>query len=538
MKKSILTTISLLAILGIILFIYSCKKQTSQNELENPFNVKTTAVSLPVFPNLERINDHLRHLAFGTASLFDTIYLTSSNANGYISEMEKYADNKLEEKEFEYINNYINIYKFRNYLTGSSPFQYHFSMSDAINGSNTNYTNYNIRANLWAAYDPGAFAGFSYNNKEFQTTFGIPNYTVLKNDPSRLLKPIVVVPNELDGSDEMVLPIIGFYYDKLNDVVDTIMWQDEDDFEDDERFYIWVIDYNEKVEYNSGNNYNDCTGEYAPVRDDEYCDEFCGENDSMSPFDCSNRRKVWIETFQFVEDYKQRSSCGTKYNWLESKLGGRYEIGYSAMVVHGNGRAKVRGGVFNNTLQKDELVRSRKRGSCTYKFKNSNNIVNDITTLYWWDYDIHHPNFEEDKAKQEKAYLSKNYKPWRDTIYFMVYEYDLYKESRIKEVEIFYRNNKSAKLQYCTRKNQGPIGDKNHNKLIYNYNVLSPTYSSFPYTPQSNPVQVIMITPDSWPGKGLNTIASDEFEIVGTNVGGGSFPDVFSVKVKIKYDLL
>jgi len=249
--KNLLYTTSLVTVLFLTLIsFYSCKKQKIESS-EKPLiqlGGNPTAVIYPVFADNDKINDHLRHLAFGAASLMDPIYLQALTCDDYISGMENQIETDQEEVGFEEIKNNINYSIFKWYgSVGSPPYaqrDFYTSIEEAINWSNTYYNTLNIPRLLpWTGYDAPALGGFQYNNGGYATVFRIPGWKTLQTSPSRLSKPIVVVPNEIDVNDDIILPIIGFTYDAVNDKVDLVQWATEEDFEDETGYYIWVVDY-------------------------------------------------------------------------------------------------------------------------------------------------------------------------------------------------------------------------------------------------------------------------------------------------------
>lgn len=531
MKKKFffISSLTIIAISSIVFF--SCKKNKNGVSESNKSSIGNTMRTYPSFTNLDKVNDHLRHLAFGSASLFDLIYLSSSTTSDYISSIEKFINK--EEVSFEKINSTIDRNIFKDFATSFSPVSYEKSMIDAIDWSNTDYRLYTPRPNIWTAYDWSALEGFELNSNNYFTLIRIPDWENLKNDPSRLSKPIVVVPNEEDINGDVILPIVGFTYDPINDKVEMISWATEEEFDDEEDYYIWVVDY-DGVPLQTGSPYNACLGDNNPVNGDDYCDVDCGENENNSPADCNQAflRKVWIEDLEIIEDYKQK--CGTDYQWLESRLHGQYEIAYQCVVAHANGKSKARGGLLEEKWNRDEIKMTRKMGiSCNFKSKGSSSYKMNVTPWIWWrDNQNTDQKIEEKKLKQPRAYLSENYKPWRDTIYLLIYEYDKPMPGRERSINVITRPGKTHIMDYTTRKNEGPFGDKTNTNSTVAFNSLVPINGAL--VPNA---QVVMITPQSWPGFGLFSVPTDEFTINGVGSSNGANPNTYSIRVKLKYGM-
>lgn len=405
-------------------------------------------------------------------------------------------------------------------------------MIDAIDWSNTDYRQYQPRTNTWSGFDWSALSGFNYNQGNYYTLLRIPDFNKLKNDPSRLTKPIVVVSDEVDGNGNLLLPIVGFTYDPIADKVNMIQWNDEDDFEDETGYYIWVVDYDAVPLNNPSSPYN-CFGENSPIANDDFCDVDCDENSTNSPNDCNPSfiKKVWIQDLEIIEDYKQK--CGTNYQWLESRLHGQYEIAYQCVVAHSRGKLKAMGGILEESWDRDDIRMTNKLGvrSCNFRSKGNPNYKMGVTPWMWWkDNQNTQPNTETRKAFQPRAFLSENYKPWRDTIYLLIYDYDKPQPGRNRNINVTTRPGKTYQMEYTTRNNEGPFADKTNTNSFVSYSSLPPINGSI--IPNA---QVIMITPQSWPGQGLFSVVQDEFTVNGIGSSNGANPNTYSVRIKLKY---
>lgn len=85
-------------------------------------------------------------------------------------------------------------------------------------------------------------------------------------------------------------------------------------------------------------------------------------------------------------------------------------------------------------------------------------------------------------------------------------------------------------MQFFSRSNEGPWGDKKMLSSTLFFGSISPLGSLNP-TPASH---VIMITPDSWTGKGNNP--SDEIFIDAVLSSNGTNTNTRSIKLRVKYD--
>jgi hypothetical protein len=519
-------------IILIPMFYFSCQDEVQIKEskkVNSKFEI--TPISFPIFNSNERVNDHIRTLAYGVLSLTDTQSLYSNNIPGYLSEIENLLVGDNDEVTFERIENFINPSLFTSYGY-SNPYPFKNAFFEAILLNSNYYISLSPRLGLQNLYDESALFGFRFNNTDFRTIIRIPEWSIEKNSLTRFSKPFVVVSYEEDINGIIELPIVGFKLNVNNYEVDTVLWQTVAEFEEDNRFYIWVVDY-EPVPVSVNSPLDNCFGENAPKVNDGFCDIDCDENVTNSLNDCSNIRNVWIDEIEILEDYKKK--CGSNFEWFESRLDGKFEIAYQSIVIHANGKVKSSGGRLEQVWQRSEIPMTKKVGlGCNFKTNGSNSQLKSGLTRYMaWREES--PGIIEDNINnQSKAIVSNSYKPWRDTIYLVVYEFDTYRtnNSRDRIINVTYRPGKSKQIKYLSKNNEGAFGDKNITNSFVSYTSLP--YSTSFNVPQG---QVIMITPQSWPGQGLPNVASDELILTGVGSNNGQNANTWSLRVKLKYDL-
>jgi hypothetical protein len=532
MKKKSLFALGLLTIVITTILLYSCRKShTSEEEMKKPF-INLRPVSYTTFSTIEDVNDNIRAMAFAMASIQDTMFLISRNPTLYKNEIEAQIPTDEEEASFQGLNTAINttttghLYKTR---TNSVFSDLDDMVQGALNDQQPLYYTTSPRGGLTNFYDYTAFANFRYNNTDYYTLVRIPDWATLNSDASRLSKPLLVIPNEVDTNDNAILPIIGYKINTTTWEVDSVLFQTEEDLDDQTTYYIWVVDYAPVPLTGTGSSFN-CSGDNAPQPNDDFCDLNCGENAGSSFNDCNPAliKRVWIDEIEITEDYKQK--CGTNIKWQERNLNGRYEIAFQAMTVHGSGKVSQRGGLLEEEWQRLQIKRSKKKNiGCSYN-NGAGSATNkgSLSTKRWWrTFALDTDTTQKTKSSQPKCYLSTNYKPWRDTIYFVVYEFDgVDAAKREHKIKVNFRVGKQAELIYHTRKNEGPFGDKTNTNLLVAFNAISPTLPT---------AQVYMITPGTWPGGGGIAVNTDTWTFNAMPVNSGSNPDARSIKVKVSY---
>jgi hypothetical protein len=522
MKKIILIT--LIVITG----IYSCKKGseiiTSDKNNTLPKNLKP--ISLPTFVSMNEINDQVRALAYSLASITDNTYMANDNPTEYKSLIEDQLENNSDEVTFGELNTNINMGSvgvFTN-VGGTTPSNFKSLVEEAILFQSPWYLGTSPRSWGMNSYSNDGYEGFIYNNTQYNTLVRIPEL-----DQNRHSKPFIVIPNEVDVNGDLLLPIIGYTFNFATDEVDVVSFATEEDLDVDDNYYIWVVDY-APIPVQTTNPTQGCTGDNAPLQNDGFCDFECGENESNSFNDCNPQfiKKVWISDIEISEDYKQR--CGTNYQWNESRIQGQYELGYSSLVVHGSGKVKPYGGFINHRWKRNEVEKTKKLlvQGCNFNSKGTSSYK-AVKNIDWWDNSIESRWTQKDEALQPRCFFSENYKPSRDTIYFFVFEEDI-APNNIRTQTIQYRPGQSATIQFFSRNNEGPWGDK---KMQSAYTFYGSIQAVGPMN-QSPTGHVIMITPQSWPG--LGTSFNDEFEIFAVISNSGANANTRSIKLKIKYD--
>jgi hypothetical protein len=324
---------------------------------------------------MNEINDHIRHLAFAMASIADTMFMVNDNPTEYKTDIEGLVPTDKDEVTFEKINNDI-ITSFSNIYetpTKASYINFNYLVQGSLNNQQPLY--YSTSPRSWGSgfYNYTAYAGFNYQNTDYYTLLRIPEWQSLHNDANRLNKTFLVIPHEVDNNGDYLLPIVGYKMNTTTWEVDTVLFQTEDEMENDIIHYIWVVDCDMSIPSTQNPGWN-CIGDQAPQQNDGFCDTDCGENSTNSLNDCNPifLRKVWIDEIEITEDYKQK--CGTNYQWNENRLHGHYEIAYQSMTVHGSGKIKKRGGLLNEYWARDDVYKTKKIGlSCNFNTKGSAN---------------------------------------------------------------------------------------------------------------------------------------------------------------------
>lgn len=483
-------------------------------------------VSYPTFTDNNDINSQIRAMAYAMAAAVDDQYMVSGAWN-YVANIESLIPNNLEEISFESINSGIsmngsNIYEIP---PGTPPSSFNQFVSIVLQYETPNYLYYTPHSST-TPYNSLAYGGFTFNNQGYYTILRIPDFADVKTDANRFHQPLLVVPNETDTFGDPILPIVGYVLDTTTNTMDTVYYPTLDAFEDDSLFYIWVVDI--ETIPNFTNPPNNCTGADAPVQNDDFCDRDCAEDSIMSPNDCLGQylRKIWIEEVEISEDYKQR--CGTNYEWLESRFNGQYEIAYECLVVHSK-KVKPFGGLLNERWYRRQVYKTRKLNLfCNFKSQGSADNKGNLTNERWWTNNdaVDRIAKDDNKGTQPKCYFSQNYKPWRDTIYFIMYEFD--NASRRKKrhsFDVYYRAGKKYSLTYTARDNEGPFADKKCNDAPESYNAIGASG------------KVFMITPSMWPGGGAPSVVSDVYTFNAIMSSGGAIANTRSIKVKVKYDM-
>lgn len=520
-------------IIIVSLVIYSCRKSQSDNSNGGKFKYPTNVIplSIPTFSTMDEVNSHLRYLAYGLASLTDTLFLSASNDDNYVQGVEGLILGGKDEVSIGDVEANINKAHFAHYTTQATPQDFGLDLTDAINHNSPGTGSLSPRTWALGSYNDQGMGSFNYNTFTLYTLIRIPNWDVLQNNSYRLTRKLLVIPYEKDTFGDYILPIVG-YYVTSSYAMDSVLYQTEDEMEDDTSFYQWIVDIDE-VPPASHIPDLDCSGDKVPVASDGYCDCDCGENVTNSPIDCdpANLRKVWIEELEVIEDYKKKC-VGTNTQWMESHAGGQYELAYHSFVAHSSGKIKFRGGRFNDDLKRKDIYLTKKIPfSCNFSGKGTsiNLSGTSLNTWEWWG-EFHNSSdtIMNSPSLRPKAFFSKNFKPWRDTIYFIIYEFDgLFNDRFNSEIEVFYRAGRSGKLQQLTRKHEGAFGDKNKTTKLMTWG------TSYGFRNMS----VVRITPNMWPNTPNPARASDQLVLTGAGSSSGANADQWSLILKIKYDL-
>jgi hypothetical protein len=285
----------------------------------------------------------------------------------------------------------------------------------------TNLTN--IVANL---------TGFDFFGQERFTVLRILDIESARQSVTFRQKEVLVVPALRDTFDgDTREPLIGYFFDNTNQVVDSVQFQDMDDLEDQTRFWVWVVDYEPlaDVPTNSGTEYWDCTGLNAPVQNDGLWDIFCGEDSINSPMDCRgpSKRKLKINWIDLLGDRKNKEGYGYGYDYMETYIQGAYELGFVVLIKKSIYKVASRGGLIDHKFH--NVKRKRYKNG---NFKKANNGV--VGRLWspsvwarvdpWDDYTVYRPNLAGNGVPIKDNVLDAIFNPMRDTIYILWYEHD------------------------------------------------------------------------------------------------------------------
>lgn len=526
-------TIAIVALFFLIIITFpSCKKQSDVNTSnKSDLFINLKPVSLPTYTTMDEFNDHLRWLAYSLASITDNTYMANDNPTEFKELIEGFIDENDDEVTFGKLENNINMSSVGifTYQNGTTPSSFKSLVDVSILFQNPYYISTSPRS--WGAnsFNLDAFEGFNFNNTQFNTLIRIPQFFEEKQNANRFNKPFLVIPNEQDINGNTILPILGYQFNQGQDKVDVVLFNTEEDLDDQsDSYYIWVVDA-KPIPVQTNNPSVNCLGDYFPRQNDGHCDYECGENSNNSFNDCNPAflKDVWISEIEISEDFKNK--CGVNFQWNESFLQGKYELGYSSFIAYGSGKFMPFGGIFNKTWHISQVNKTKKKfSSCNFS-SNGNATMKEVKNKEWWNRDINFRSISNDENTQPKSYLARNCHPNIDTIYFFIFEDDV-APNNLRTQKVFYRPGLSCDMQYFSRNNEGPWGDKKMLSSTLFFGSISPLGPLNP-TPASH---VIMITPDSWAGKGNNP--SDEIFIDAVLSSNGTNTNSRSIKLRVKYD--
>lgn len=342
--------------------------------------------------------------------------------------------------------------------------------------------------------------GFIIDNVCRATYVRIPNLddlTLAEKNRPLLVIPDVWVQYNVRGS----FPMTGFYYDETDEMIKEFTFNTEDEYEDQTQWYIWHIDTEVCTVPSSlsgGTGKGKCTGDYAPICGDNYCDEECGE---VYPpcMDCHpDKNKVLrIKAIKVLRDDKRIANSNER--WRESWWDGEYEMAYSAIVVHANDKTDwVSQDRFWNRVKRSDIHHCKRR----ILFGN---VTCDSDNDVWIDnlerYEYHTKLTGGIGKEPRECILSRNFNPRTDYIFLLFYEedYDTHKSTEV------YTNKSGTKtvpinvgtLSYLSG-NDGwgmPFGTKDH---------FTPSHQEGDGVGGWN--HIVQVTPFEWKNWQLDTI--------------------------------
>lgn len=525
MKKSIITiaSIALIAIISVV--FYSCRKKDKL--LKGNLGLLKAQESGNA-ASQEQINEQTRAIAFCLAGATDTANLTSPTHQQFLEMIENEGNSfKGKVTTFEMVKSTHN-HLFKDKMNnGSTPYK----LDEVIDNVNL-YTNPGF---IYLTHEPIINSGY-HNDRLTHFNFDFDEYTYYVKildwgaaniDPSRFSKKAVFIPREFDNKSEDKYPMIGYYYNSANSEVDSIMWQTEDEFEDDDRFYLFKVDYDRIIDNGNGGggNNDDCTGENAPVPNDYFCDSICGENSGTSPNDCQPQysRDLKLTKFGLLRDDKNRCE---DFNWRETRLAGLAEISFVCVIARGNGKLTVKTGHLNNTWDFLEVPHDKSgRTQCKTRITKGGAYteVNPIIREYHRLFDYQYLKSYLIQAPNDYNIIGENFNPARDTIIIMFYEYDAHgKTSNIEHsYTVQYNKTKQFKIYYYSRPEEGPMADK---KNYWDGKTMYLDTSNYPAKP------FIIIKPSDWPN--ANTLPP--FNTF--NYYGKDGHDKYNCNFRLKYE--
>ncbi|MBC7426155.1 MAG: hypothetical protein H7321_06430 [Bacteroidia bacterium] len=491
MNKQIFITVALVTSITLSIIIYSCKKKDPMHgSNSDPSSVSYITPSvIPTASSWAHTNEQIRYISYSMAILAgDTNYLNSTTHNNFVTAVENVIPTDDDETSFsDLISLSPTLFKYViNKIPGVDLGDAHWHTSIYFSPGMASYSHKPITN---PGYNRDFLEFFQFNLKTYHTILRLPDIKIELANPLRFGKPVIVCPNEIDTSGVIEYPRVGFYYNKTTSLMDTVMYNDEVEFDAETRFYVWIVDRETDHDVTGTNNGGGCSGDNAPVTNDEHCDIDCGENINSSANDCSpyKVRHLWISKISLTEDEKRL--CSPDADWRESRSNGKYEIAWSCFIVKGSRKIEETGGKLKNKWDRDQLVLSKVKRNCNKTTLGGTQT--DKTTLPTqykreWTGDFNYLALPKLKGF---PLLSSDFNPLRDTIYIMIWEYDPV-VSRSKSVTVYYGPGKSHQLFYATNKNEGPCGDK---KSLYTFEPDS--YNNFH--------KIIRITPSMWPNSGL-----------------------------------
>ncbi len=292
---------------------------------------------------------------------------------------------------------------------------------------------------------------------------GIPDYE--DQVPGNLNKPVLVMPDpEIIRTPELSNTLNAYYWNRGAARIDTIVLDDIDDYYD----LLELSDYFiVTVSYDIENTQvmtliNDCSEGYTV--DDGFCDQGCGETEVNSPNDCAqaNNKVLYLGAVRINNDYRNRGGgyLLEKRHWEALIDGKEYEVGFTSMVVHANGKLTGFENKRLNDINTDSIQRSRKKIGGTIVSRG---------TSYWIDNLYVNPY-----AELKKVIVNKNFNPNSDAVFFAVNEVDKRREFDVNfSFGGFAKNIIVRSLSMNASKQDNTLGYQSdpdrHSKAWFNY---------------------------------------------------------------------
>lgn len=493
---------SLIAVVSILTVFIACKREGA-TDLRGDSRAKYVSPALLTVSDHDLINDHKRFIALGVAELVNNN--TLANLQNSIFNIENYLDGYTS-VDIAVIKNIVS-YSNSAYLVPNAGNGNEFG--DAINYAVTSSSPENgnivlINNNTW---DWAMLEGYINNGVTFRSYIEIPDYQSL-TAPQKA-KPIVVVPKVTDLSEEMIFPVTGYRWDAVNSkIVQQIIADESELYDPNSPFYIWLVDYGAGTKPDAPST-KSCTGDFAPLCGDDYCDEECGE---VWP-DCADcipdkNKKLKIKKYAALIDNRVRNICtsGSGEKWRE--MTGNYKIAFGCIIETPAGFQKTYTGSFGDC---SPLKRSSVH-LCHTKLIGCGNSCNNGGATWSEDYPKSTTALISGGYGCAVPVLDHNFNPKKSEIYIYFYEDDYNKlPFQLNQYTLTVQKTGfwSIPMPYYSKHTPFGVYDVNGRK--------SPAASYTEYV--GSLITVTRIKPTDWQDWSLNPIvpSTDEIEIITPN---------------------
>lgn len=306
-------------------------------------------------------------------------------------------------------------------------------------------------------------------------------------------------------------PVYGYYFDPVTSSVEQQVFASEEeinDFYDLNTHYIWRLDVEDTETPLITWQY--CEEGMGVRCGDTICDIGCGESEVNCPEDCNptDSRTVRIEKVKILSDVKVKYAGGMKYR---EKLG-KYEVAYSATVVHGAGNTgrheiraicKVRPKIKRRHVERKKYIPPSRIPA---KIKGSNKEYDDI--------------YVKGNKGDGLPIVSEGFNPMFDRIYIYFYEHDW--EANKKREEIWA----NADPNFSAPGSKFLVSDEKFGKCsgLFPHGLIQPNQLSHgsnngpddgPSYPVGHSLDVVEVKPSDWqfnPSEGPNGTGRFVFE--------------------------